>query len=112
MDDVDRIVARDYEPSDQDVVKARLRTVGVQEYHLSIPGGEHSISDTGMPPCLTTHQVLCTTTGSCMMLVARGHLYVIAFCFPASVDLTRVTWTGNSEAVGHPTLTISILSFF
>ncbi|KAF9793168.1 G-alpha-domain-containing protein [Thelephora terrestris] len=43
MDDVDRIVARDYEPSDQDVVKARLRTVGVQEYHLSIPGstGHH-----------------------------------------------------------------------
>ena len=42
MDDVDRIVARDYEPSDQDVVKARLRTVGVQEYNLTIPGGEYS----------------------------------------------------------------------
>ena len=37
MDDIDRIVARDYEPSDQDVVKARLRTVGVQEYHLTVP---------------------------------------------------------------------------
>ncbi|KAF9653935.1 G-alpha-domain-containing protein [Thelephora ganbajun] len=39
MDDIDRVVARDYEPSDQDVIKARLRTVGVQEYHFSIPGG-------------------------------------------------------------------------
>jgi hypothetical protein len=45
MDDVDRIVARDYEPSDQDVVKARLRTVGVQEYHLSIPGGKYLVFD-------------------------------------------------------------------
>lgn len=43
MGDVDRIVARDYEPSDQDVVKARLRTVGVQEYHFSISGGKHRL---------------------------------------------------------------------
>lgn len=42
MDDVDRLVARDYEPSDQDVIKARLRTVGVQEHNLSIPGGKPS----------------------------------------------------------------------
>ena len=34
MDDVDRIATRTYEPSDDDVVRARLRTVGVQEYTL------------------------------------------------------------------------------
>ena len=45
MDDVDRIVAKDYEPSDQDVVKARLRTVGIQEYRFSISGGKHPTFD-------------------------------------------------------------------
>jgi len=52
MGDIDRIVARDYEPSDQDVVKARLRTVGVQEYQFSIPGGNYSTLDASATPCL------------------------------------------------------------
>ena len=72
MDDVDRVVARDYEPSDQDVVKARLRTIGVQEYHLTIPGGEYSTFDANVVPCLTTCQAVRTTTGYCTMLAARG----------------------------------------
>ena len=38
MDDIDRFLGRNYEPSDEDVVKARSRTVGVQEYHFTIPG--------------------------------------------------------------------------
>ena len=39
MDDIDRILERDYVPSDGDVVKARLRTVGVEEHHFTIPRG-------------------------------------------------------------------------
>ncbi|KZT66608.1 G-alpha-domain-containing protein [Daedalea quercina L-15889] len=35
LDDIDRIATRSYEPSDDDVVRARLRTVGVQEYQLN-----------------------------------------------------------------------------
>ena len=50
MGDIDRIVARDYEPSDQDVVKARLRTIGVQEYHFAIPGGRYSTFDASAGP--------------------------------------------------------------
>lgn len=34
LDDIARIAQRDYEPSDDDVVRSRLRTVGVQEYML------------------------------------------------------------------------------
>ena len=34
LNDIDRITQRDYEPSDDDIVRARLRTVGVQEYKL------------------------------------------------------------------------------
>ena len=34
LNDIDRITQRDYQPSDQDVVRSRLRTIGVQEYKL------------------------------------------------------------------------------
>ena len=32
MNDIERIATREYEPSDNDVIRARLRTLGVQEY--------------------------------------------------------------------------------
>ena len=73
MGDVDRIVARDYEPSDQDVVKARLRTIGVQEYHFGIPGGKYSAFDARAAPCLTPCQGQEPTTGSYTMSAVRGH---------------------------------------
>ncbi|KAI0674729.1 G-alpha-domain-containing protein [Trametes maxima] len=34
LDDIQRIARREYEPSDEDVVRARLRTLGVQEHRL------------------------------------------------------------------------------
>lgn len=34
LDDLDRIATRTYQPSDDDVVRARLRTLGVQEYRI------------------------------------------------------------------------------
>ena len=34
LDDLYRIAHRDYEPTDDDVVRARLRTMGVQEHCL------------------------------------------------------------------------------
>jgi len=39
LDDLDRITAKEYEPSDQDIVRARLRTTGVQEYHFTLDNG-------------------------------------------------------------------------
>ncbi|EAU89179.2 guanine nucleotide-binding protein alpha subunit [Coprinopsis cinerea okayama7 len=36
LDDVDRIATREYVPSDDDVVRARLRTMGVQEYKIKV----------------------------------------------------------------------------
>ncbi|KAH9930402.1 G-alpha-domain-containing protein [Epithele typhae] len=36
LDDIARIAQRDYEPTDGDIVRARLRTVGVQEYKLTM----------------------------------------------------------------------------
>jgi guanine nucleotide-binding protein alpha-1 subunit len=35
LNDLDRIATRTYEPSDDDIVRARLRTLGVQEYRIS-----------------------------------------------------------------------------
>lgn len=40
LNDIERITKRDYEPSDDDVIRARLRTVGVQEYSFSIEQGK------------------------------------------------------------------------
>ncbi|KAI6160983.1 guanine nucleotide binding protein, alpha subunit, partial [Pisolithus thermaeus] len=40
LNDIDRIVSRDYEPSDDDVVRARLRSVGVQEYKFTVAAGQ------------------------------------------------------------------------
>lgn len=42
LNDVDRIATVDYVPSDEDVVRARLRTTGVQEYHFILDRGENS----------------------------------------------------------------------
>ncbi|KAI0743434.1 G-alpha-domain-containing protein [Daedaleopsis nitida] len=39
LNDVQRIAARDYQPSDHDVVRARLRTMGVQEHRFMFEKG-------------------------------------------------------------------------
>ncbi|EMD34917.1 heterotrimeric G-protein alpha subunit [Gelatoporia subvermispora B] len=50
LNDVSRIATRDYEPSDDDIVRARLRTLGVQEYKIRFEkqnGAEWSFYDVG-----------------------------------------------------------------
>ena len=39
LDDVDRIATQHYEPSDDDIVRARLRTMGVQEHRFLFERG-------------------------------------------------------------------------
>ncbi|TEB25478.1 heterotrimeric G protein alpha subunit [Coprinellus micaceus] len=39
LNDLDRIATRDYVVTDNDIVRARLRTVGIQEYRLSFKNG-------------------------------------------------------------------------
>ncbi|OSC96412.1 G-protein alpha subunit [Trametes coccinea BRFM310] len=52
LNDIDRIAVRDYQPTDDDVVRARLRTLGVQEYRIKFnkgpaTGSEWYIYDVG-----------------------------------------------------------------
>lgn len=47
LDDIDRIATRAYLPSDDDVIRARLRTLGVQEYQIKV---EPSSPNTSMNP--------------------------------------------------------------
>ncbi|THU96803.1 G-alpha-domain-containing protein [Dendrothele bispora CBS 962.96] len=52
LDEVARIAAPDYEPTDCDIVRARVRTVGVEEHHLiaetvANKGSEFYIADVG-----------------------------------------------------------------
>ncbi|KAI0915678.1 hypothetical protein AcW1_003785 [Taiwanofungus camphoratus] len=42
LNDVTRVAAREYEPSDEDVVRARLRTMGVQEYRFKFERGQEA----------------------------------------------------------------------
>jgi hypothetical protein len=42
LNDLDRIATRIYEPSDDDVVRARLRTLGVQEHRIQFDNGGNS----------------------------------------------------------------------
>ncbi|KAH9957824.1 guanine nucleotide binding protein, alpha subunit [Russula dissimulans] len=41
LNDIERIASRDYEPSDNDVIRARLRTLGVQEYSFWVEQAGH-----------------------------------------------------------------------
>lgn len=54
LDDIERIATRGYEPSDQDVVRARLRTLGVQEHKLVM---ERSGTPSRAALCCRTHRV-------------------------------------------------------
>ncbi|TFK81584.1 G-alpha-domain-containing protein [Polyporus arcularius HHB13444] len=45
LNDILRLAARDYEPTDDDIVRARLRTVGVQEYKIVMESYAPSASD-------------------------------------------------------------------
>ncbi|TFK90902.1 G-protein alpha subunit [Polyporus arcularius HHB13444] len=52
LNDIDRIASREYQPSDNDVVRARLRTLGVQEHKIKFTkgpaaGSEWCIYDVG-----------------------------------------------------------------
>ncbi|KIM43926.1 hypothetical protein M413DRAFT_17870 [Hebeloma cylindrosporum] len=52
MDDIARIATHDYVPSDQDIIKARIRTMGVEEYRFVVEKGqdanvEYYITDVG-----------------------------------------------------------------
>jgi len=39
INDADRIASQDYNPTDDDVIRARLRTLGVQEYRFIFDHG-------------------------------------------------------------------------
>lgn len=39
LDNAERLATRDFEPTDDDIVRARLRTLDIQEYELNLAGG-------------------------------------------------------------------------
>ncbi|KAF5351835.1 hypothetical protein D9756_007480 [Leucocoprinus leucothites] len=45
LNDIDRILSPDYTPTDQDIVRARLRTTGVQEYRFTLDKGTGTARD-------------------------------------------------------------------
>jgi len=53
LNDIGRIGRRDYEPSDDDVIRARLRTLGVQEYRFYVEQGAYCSLYRPLEPYLT-----------------------------------------------------------
>ncbi|TFK38591.1 heterotrimeric GTP-binding alpha subunit [Crucibulum laeve] len=45
MDDVARIATLDYVPTDSDIIRARIRTVGIEEHHFVVEKGADANSD-------------------------------------------------------------------
>ncbi|KAL1748230.1 G-protein alpha subunit-domain-containing protein [Schizophyllum fasciatum] len=49
FNDIERVAAPDYEPTDTDIIRARIRTVGVEEHHFvmekGFPGSDFYITD-------------------------------------------------------------------
>ncbi|GLB39465.1 putative G protein alpha subunit [Lyophyllum shimeji] len=48
LNDLDRIATRTYEPSDDDIVRARLRTLGVQEYKIQFEQNSSFLGNVGL----------------------------------------------------------------
>ncbi|KAF8054753.1 guanine nucleotide binding protein, alpha subunit, partial [Lyophyllum atratum] len=48
LNDLDRIATRTYEPSDDDIVRARLRTLGIQEYKIQFDQNSTNFLDVGI----------------------------------------------------------------
>ncbi|KAF9002158.1 heterotrimeric GTP-binding alpha subunit [Cyathus striatus] len=45
MNDIARIATPDYKPTDSDIIRARIRTVGVEEHHFIVEKGQDANSD-------------------------------------------------------------------
>ncbi|KAG6879384.1 hypothetical protein C0992_003098 [Termitomyces sp. T32_za158] len=48
LDDLERIATKHYEPTDDDIVRARLRTLGIQEYKIDFDQSNSLISNVGL----------------------------------------------------------------
>lgn len=52
LNDLERIASRDYVVSDNDIVRARLRTVGIQEHRLKFANGPYDSQKSTSPAIL------------------------------------------------------------
>ena len=67
LNDLDRIASWDYSVTDNDIVRARLRTVGIQEYRLVFKNGPWE-KPKGIPLLLYNNDIYLT------LVVADNHL--------------------------------------
>lgn len=42
LSEIDRVASVSYTPSDDDIMRARLRTIGVQEHHVTFENGRET----------------------------------------------------------------------
>lgn len=80
LNDVERVATTEYEPSDDDIVRARLRTMGVQEHRFLFERGTSTSSPSPSPsPAPTpasTHPTL-TSTALSLLGAESGHEWLM-----------------------------------
>ena len=91
LNDLERIASRTYEPSDDDVVRARLRTLGVQEYKIELTSDANSqnvLLGTSLPCQMKTiiHSILGTMSSieygrEWTIYDVGGSRTAVSFCF-------------------------------
>lgn len=73
LNDIQRIASSNYEPSDDDIVRARLRTVGLQEHKFTMDEGGYIMSP-ALPRMLDHIPQVKAGNGSCTTLGAQDLL--------------------------------------
>lgn len=106
INDTDRIANRDYQPTDDDVIRARLRTLGVQEYRFIFDHGIGTLTinfNTVSDVFLLFQDELWARSGDYMTLAERGAVSVFSF---QTFSSELFPDGGDSGQRGTPTLTM------
>ena len=77
LNDVERISSREYEPSDEDIVRARLRTLGVQEHKIKFEHGRFFLPRYRHVFDLRSQDLHKVLNGSSTMWEVLVHRYVL-----------------------------------
>jgi hypothetical protein len=99
MSDAERIADRNYQPTDDDVIRARLRTLGVQEYRFIFDHGKQDpfLSESFANSNFTANR---TNNGSRMEAIrCRGYKEQCESCY---VKLSQVGNVGAQRAAWYP----------
>ena len=79
LNDLDRIASWEYSVTDNDIVRARLRTVGIQEYRLLFKNGPWD-NPTGIPSIFYSNDIYLTLIVADKQPGWEWHIFDVGGC--------------------------------